>query len=303
MLICRSQPSVQPRHRRRRGLEQQDDPTLTRGRPVLHIATVHYGSPRWIEIQGRYLRKHLSIPYRTWTSLQEIDPSYGVHFDRVIDQAGGHAGKLNNLAAEITHEADDSDLLMFLDGDAFPIADPLPLIEGALERAPLVAVRRDENLDDRQPHPSFCVTTVGTWRSLPGDWSPGHRWQGPEGRRPTDVGANLLRVLELTGTPWVPVLRSNRIHMDPLLCAIYGEAIYHHGAGFRRGGASKSHYYSAPKAISAPDVAIVRTLARRIDAARMLAWRLRRRGPQILESKRVYERIDSGGDDWLEEIR
>lgn len=269
---------------------------------MLHIATVHHGSPRWIEIQGRYLRKHLSVPYRTWTSLQGIDPSYGAHFDRVVDQAGGHAGKLNNLAVEIAQEAADDDLLMFLDGDAFPIADPLPLILTALEQAPLVAVRREENLEDRQPHPSFCVTTVGTWRSLPGDWSAGHRWEGPDGRRPTDVGANLLRILELTGTPWVPVLRSNRIRLDPLLCAIYGETIYHHGAGFRSGGASKSHYYSAPKPLSVPDVPIVRTLAKRIDAARMQSWRVRRRGPQIIESKRVYERIRRGGDGWLQEI-
>ena len=93
---------------------------------MLHIATVHYRSPRWIEIQTRHLREHISVPYKTWASLYEIDPSYGVHFDRVIDQAGRHPGKLNNLALEISQEAQASDLLMFLDGDAFPIADPMP---------------------------------------------------------------------------------------------------------------------------------------------------------------------------------
>ncbi len=86
---------------------------------MLHVATVHWASPRWIEIQTRHLREHISVPYRTWTSLQGIDPSYGAHFDHVIDQAGPHYGKLNNLAAEISHQAQDDDLLMFLDGDAF----------------------------------------------------------------------------------------------------------------------------------------------------------------------------------------
>jgi hypothetical protein len=270
---------------------------------VLHIATVHYGSPRWIEIQARHLREHISVPYRTWTSLQGIEPSWQVHFDHVIDQIGNHAGKLNNLAVEISHQADDDDLIMFLDGDAFPIADPMPLIGDGLSQAPLIAVRRAENLDDRQPHPCFCVTAVKTWRELPGDWSMGHRWEGPHGTRPTDVGANLLRVLELTKTPWVDVLRSNPEHLDPLLCAIYGDVIYHHGAGFRRGGASKGHYNSAPKPLSLPNVPVVRQISRQLDAARLLAWRVRTRGPQIRESKRVFEKIQRGDADWLAELR
>jgi len=270
---------------------------------VLHIATVHHGSPRWIEIQARHLRENVSVPFRTWASLQGIDPVWGAHFDHVIDQVGNHAGKLNNLAVEISHQADDADLIMFLDGDAFPIADPMPLILDGLAQAPLIAVRRAENLDDRQPHPCFCVTTVKTWRELPGDWSMGHRWKGPEGTRPTDVGANLLRVLELTSTPWVDILRSNPEHLDPLLCAIYGRVIYHHGAGFRRGGASKRHYNSAPKPLPVPDVPVLRTAVRPLDAARLLAWRLRTRAPQIRESKRVYEKIRRGDEGWLDELR
>jgi hypothetical protein len=267
---------------------------------VLHIATVHHRSPRWIEIQTRQLRRHISVPYQTWTSLQEIDPSYAVHFDHVIDQAGGHTGKLNNLAVEISHEADDDDLLMFLDGDAFPIADPMPLIRDGLAKAPLLAVCRAENLGDRQPHPCFCVTSVRTWRDLPGDWSMGHRWNAPDGRRPTDLGGNLLRVLELTDTPWVAVLRSNPEHLDPLLFAIYGDTIYHHGAGFRRrGGGSRSLYDSAPKPFRVPDNLALRALARRIHAARMFAWRVRNRGPQLRESKRVFEQIQRDDRDWL----
>lgn len=271
---------------------------------MLHIATVHHRSPRWIEIQTRYLRRHISVPYQTWTSLQGIDPSYAVHFDHVIDQAGGHAGKLNNLATEISHVAEDSDLLMFLDGDAFPIADPMPLILDGLAKAPLVAIRRAENIDDQQPHPCFCVTSVGTWHNLPGDWSMGHRWRSPDGRRPTDVGGNLLRTLELTNTPWVDVLRTNGEHLDPLLFAIYGDTIYHHGAGFRRrGGASRRHYDSQPKRLSVPDNLVLRALARQIDRAKMQGWRLMTRGPQIRESKRVFAKIERDDPDWLAELR
>lgn len=200
---------------------------------TLHIATVHHCSPRWIPIQARELRRNLHRQYQIWTSLQGIDPSYGRFFDRVVEQWGGHAEKLNHLAMEITSTAADDDLLMFLDGDAFPIADPSPLIVSGLAEAPLLAVRRSENRGDPQPHPCFCVTRVGTWRSLPGDWSRGFAWHGPEGRPTSDVGANLLRQLELTGTPWTRISRSNRHNLHPLFFGIYGGVVYHHGAGFR----------------------------------------------------------------------
>src|ERR1700730_5514298 len=95
---------------------------------VLNIATVHHGSPRWIEIQTSHLREHISVPYRTWSSLEGIDSSYAIHFDRIVEQPGEHAGKLNHLAIEIAREAFYEDLLMFLDGDAFPIADPMGLV-------------------------------------------------------------------------------------------------------------------------------------------------------------------------------
>ena len=109
---------------------------------MLYIATAHFRSPQWIEVQARHLRRHISVPYQTWSSLEGIDPCYAVHFDRVVEQLGDHAGKLNHLALEISQVAADDDLLMFLDGDAFPIADPMPLITDGLARAPLMAVRR-----------------------------------------------------------------------------------------------------------------------------------------------------------------
>jgi hypothetical protein len=207
---------------------------------MLYVATVHYKSPRWIDIQGNHLRKHLSVPFQTWTSLEGIDPAYASSFDRVLQQRGSHAGKLNHLALEICNVAADDDLIMFTDGDAFPIADPMPTINEALEKAPLVAVRRAENVEEPQPHPCFCVTTVGTWRSLHGDWSLGPVWPAVKGKLVSDVGANLLRSLELSQTPWVQLLRSNGSKLHPLFFAVYGDIVYHHGAGFRGSGLSRA---------------------------------------------------------------
>jgi hypothetical protein len=266
---------------------------------VLYIATVHYGSPRWIEIQARYLRQHISVPYQTWSSLQLIDPAYAVHFDRVLDQAGRHSDKLNHLALEISHEASDDDLLMFLDGDAFPIADPMPLISEGLAKAPLIAVRRAENANDQQPHPCFCVTTVGAWRDLPGDWSAGYTWLDANGRQVSDVGANLLRQLELTRTPWVEVLRSNRSDLDPVFFGVYGGAIYHHGAGFRAGEFSRAHHDRGPRTLPVPRVPILRPVVRRLNALKQGSWIRSTRLHGATQSQRILDEIERGGSDWV----
>jgi hypothetical protein len=268
---------------------------------VLHIATSHYMSARWIEIQTSYLREHISVPYHTWASLALIDPAYGVHFDRVIAQKGPLAGKLNHLAVEISREAADEDLLMFLDADAFPIADPMQVITDALSRAPLLAVRRAENGNDPQPHPSFCVATVASWRRLAGDWSDGYPWLAADGRQVSDVGGNLLRRLELTGTPWVPLSRSNPRRLDPLLFAIYAGVIYHHGAG--AGELSRAHRELAPDPIAMPDVPVLRSLAGRVNRERSRLWERRTRNRLLRQSETLYRKIQQGGVGWLAEIR
>jgi hypothetical protein len=269
---------------------------------LLHVATVHYRSPRWIEIQTRYLREHISVPYKTWSSLELIDPSYGVHFDRVVEQLGRHPGKLNHLAIEILSEAQDDDLLMFLDGDAFPIADPMPLIGESLERAPLLAVRRAENINQPQPHPCFCVTTVRTWRTLPGDWSGGPTWPGAQGKLVTDVGGMLLRKLELAGLDWVQVLRSNRHNIDPLYFAVYGDVVYHHGAGFRTGELSGTHRAMAPAPLQLARSSPLRPARRLISRRRWRSWERGMEERHLEQSRMVFEEIQRGGTGWLSSL-
>jgi hypothetical protein len=258
---------------------------------MLYVATVHYQSPRWIELQTRRLREHLSVPHQIWTSLEGIDPSYGKHFDRVVEQYGDHAGKLNHLALEIRKVASDDDLLMFLDGDAFPVADPMPMIAQNLESFPLIAVRRVENVDEPQPHPSFCVTTVGTWRKLPGDWSMGYPWTGPRGNRDTDVGGNLLRALELTETPWLPLLRTGSATDHPLFFGTYGDLVYHHGAGFREGVLTRVDRDGAPRPVPLSEVAVMRPFTRPVNSLRWRSWERREKRRSARESQAMYRRI------------
>jgi len=200
---------------------------------MIYFATVHVGSPRWIDIQLGFLKRNISEPYSVYANLDGVPGPYEDRFDRVVPAAGEHPGKLNLLAAEIAADARPDDIVVFIDGDAFPIADPMPVVRSALDTTALVAVRRDENATDRQPHPSFCAVRVRDWERLHGDWSPGHCWEAADGRLVTDVGGNLLRALERSGDSWTPLLRSNRVDLHPLWFGVYGGIVYHHGAGFR----------------------------------------------------------------------
>jgi hypothetical protein len=266
---------------------------------VLHVATSHQGTPRWIEIQLEHLRRHLKVPYTTWASLPLVDPSFASRFDRIVEQKGPEAGRLNHLAVEIAREAEPQDQLMFLAPNAFPVADPIPLIEDALSRARLLAVRRPENAGDPQPHPSFCVTTVGAWEDLAGDWSDGAPWTAEGGARVTDVGGNLLRRLELTETPWVALERSNPAREDPLAFAIYGEVVYHHGSP----EIARVHRLAAPKPLPGAGMPLVGPLLRRADATRTKLWEHSLLRDSVRRSEALYGRIAAGEESWLADVR
>jgi hypothetical protein len=196
---------------------------------MIRVATVHWQDERWIAPQLRFLARNVDEPV-VYAAVNGIDDIHDRGFHFAADLEGTHPEKLNALAEIIRDESAPDDLLLFLDGDAFPIA---PLDAGGLDGTPLAAVRRDENLGDRQPHPCFCLTTVGFWFDVGGDWRRGHTWRTESGDEVTDVGGNLLGILEAAGVEWRPLLRSNVTDLDPLWFGIYADLAYHHGAGFR----------------------------------------------------------------------
>jgi len=242
---------------------------------MIHIATVHHRSPTWIDVQLDYLRRHMTEPYRVVANLEGVDDDHASKFDRVVPAVGKHAGKLNLLAAEIVAEARGDDIIIFLDGDAFPIVDPMPLVREALEHTALVAVLRRENGEDRQPHPSFCAVRADTWDDIRGDWSMGHPWQDEWGNWVSDSGGNLLATLERRALPWTPLLRTNRVNPHPLWFAVYGGIVYHHGAGFRK-PVARSFAADHPTRWRAGEQApVVGTAIRKFGSYRVVRWEQR----------------------------
>jgi hypothetical protein len=200
---------------------------------LIRIVTVHWKSDRWIDVQREYLERHLRADFLVYAALNEIDSSRSASFHHSASDLGDHAESLNRLAERVLEEADDDDLLVFIDGDAFPVAPLDDALASLLRERRLAAVRRDENVGDPQPHPSFCATTVGFWREIEGDWRKGPTWRNAEDEEVTDVGAVLLRTLGERGLEWTPLLRTNVRDLHPVLFGVYADLVYHHGGGFR----------------------------------------------------------------------
>jgi hypothetical protein len=200
---------------------------------MINVITVHWMSPKWVPAQVAYLKRNVNAPYRIVASLNGIDdPEIRELFDYAEDVEGDHPDKLNSLAATVVEQAEPSDMLVFLDGDAFPVQPLFPWLEEVVERHGLVAVQRRENCEDRRPHPCFCATTVKTWKEIGGDWGV-KEWTSSVGVLFDDAGGVLASKLQDNGIDWLPLTRTNTNNPHPLWFAVYGHHIYHHGAGFR----------------------------------------------------------------------
>jgi hypothetical protein len=160
----------------------------------------------------------------------EIDTG-SARFDYVNQSAKkDHAGHLNHLLLKVLESAkSDNDILIFLDGDAFPIV-PLDIyLENKLAEYQLIAVQRTENNGEYLPHPCFCAARISCWKELGTAWGKAKS----STKFGIDPGGRLLEILNQKEIIWGKVRRSNKLDIHPLFFGIYDDVIYHHGAGFR----------------------------------------------------------------------
>lgn len=203
---------------------------------MIYIATVFWKHPLWTNMFFDYLEKNLVEEHKVFCYTTNVDlGEYKSKTDFCVEtDITSHPGKLNKLAGEISKVAKDDDYIIFIDNDAFPIKPFWPDIKPLVGKHKFVAVQRKENNSDKQPHPCFAVTTVGFWKSLPGDWgSGGTGWLDSKGRRIKDTGSLLLDRLQSKNVNWHPLLRTNTYDLHPIFFGVYGDFLYHHGAGSR----------------------------------------------------------------------
>jgi len=204
---------------------------------MIHFCVVHWKNACWIRRQLRHIAAYTKGNYRILCLHTDLDGPIPEHDHLGFceeTQIREHAVKLDILGFEACRQADsDDDILVFIDSDAFPVAPWEEACLSQLDRHGLVAVQRLESLGDSQPHPCFCVTTVGFWRGIGGTWASGHKWRRTNGTKISDVGGNLRKHLERADVNWKPLLRSNAHDPHPLWFGVYGDIVYHHGAGSR----------------------------------------------------------------------
>jgi hypothetical protein len=204
--------------------------------PAIYICTVHYKTERWIKRQMFFLKKNIDADYKVFACVPTSRTRKDFHLESSYDPhssgSQNHADKLNYLARLVCDEASDNDIIIFLDGDAFPIAPIGKYLMEKLRTHSFMAVQRLENGGDDHPHPSFAATTVGFWKKINGDWSVAP-YINSHGTEVADTGGALFNNLAAHHVSWHAMLRSNKSNLHPLWFGIYADVIYHHGAGYR----------------------------------------------------------------------
>jgi len=190
---------------------------------VINVATVHWKSRLFQDIQYEYVSKNLDGP-RIWAFLDRVSEDHegkdgARYFFHKDSGQTNHLVKLDMLADLICEASAPGDVIVFMDGDAWPIAPMHEFIAESLKEFPVGAVVRTEN-GERYPHPCFAFTTVGYWRETGLSWAK------------QDVNC-MLKTLESRREGWTRLPRSGGLAEHPVFFSIYGDMVYHHGAGFR----------------------------------------------------------------------
>ena len=261
----------------------------------VRIVSVHVGSSDWVPMQAGMVKKYVDLPFSLYTTVndgtedemamrwKEVTgefPAYVAAHGKTIgrekstldrcmlnaDPSCDHGVQLHHLAKKAcAKDVPSSDPLLFLDADAWPLTNISGLLELLEEGGDvdLIAVRRAVEGMALWPHPSFALTTCGTWVSGK------HSWSQPPADRPRkiheqmvsrsifaqsqgqlchnheklDTGAPLWPTYNDSSTNWVALDRMNKLDLDPLFYAVYGldgtPVAYHQGAGSRQVATSK----------------------------------------------------------------
>ncbi len=201
------------------------------------VLVKHFREAGWVELQRPYLDRYLTVPHTKLFAMEGLDRSSFRPDEVIVDVPLSPTEvailSTDRLADVALESASDDDWLLFLDSDAFPLADIRPLLETGSN---LVAIQRRE-LGDFHPHPSFTLVRAGLWRDLKGTWVEG-TWRTSGGQDVTEMGGTLLSILRENAVDWTKLTRVNTRGFHPLWFGVYGlegraPFAYHHGAGSR----------------------------------------------------------------------
>jgi hypothetical protein len=199
----------------------------------------------WVSILGRIANR---IPIRRAGRLLELS----------------HPKALDYLASKVSA---DFDYIVTLDTDSFPVRDDWldVLVHGCETGAAVAGVYRNEMVPSVDPfiHVSGLCVRRRDLRDL--NVSFGRRLQFGD-QHNQDVGQKITYEFIRLGRAIAPLERSNKVNYHFLIGGIYGDIIYHHGAGSR-----KAKFWTAPKVDANEQVSIALRNAAFADLDHLIA--------------------------------
>lgn len=202
---------------------------------VLVFDNSHFKSHR--EQMGEFERVRVLPP--SWVAAlgRAANRVPGPYLGRLLERR--HPSALDHLAGKVSASCD---YIVTLDNDSFPVReDWLAVLVSACERgAALTGVYRDEMAPEVDPFIHVSGLCVGRQDLRDLDVSFGRDIHnagergGPEVKHNQDVGQRITYEFIRQGRTIAPLQRSNRVNFHFLMGGIYGDVIYHHGAGSRR---------------------------------------------------------------------
>ena len=160
--------------------------------------------------------------------LLEADPRVSVFSERESEKDIRHGRALDRLLHEVAAE---TEYVVTLDTDSFPIRDGwLENMLGRLDQgASLAGIWRDEMAPRIRGyvHPSCLAARRETLVELGVDFA------RKQGVHRVDVGQDITNAVLAAGGKVSRLRRSNARDMHFLMGGVYGDIVYHHGAGSR----------------------------------------------------------------------
>lgn len=182
-----------------------------------------------------HLRRHQSLmrqyrnvrvlPGRLFSSVGRFANHIPIlHVGRLVELA--HPRALDYLVSRVSP---DFDYIVTLDTDSFPVRDDWldVLLDACKDGATLTGVYRNEMAPTIRPfiHVSGLCVRRRDLRALDVTFAR---------KRSQDIGQNITEEFQRLGRKIIPLERSNGVNCHFLIGGIYGDVIYHHGAGSRK---------------------------------------------------------------------
>jgi len=211
---------------------------------MIHIVTQHFGTNAWLEIQRDYIEKYSpdKDEYKVYILLYKTTIPEGLTLPsnyEIIDlNIDPHIVNDHYLIVEscydryIKERIANSDIVVYMDSDAFPIDLWTKKLQNYLSNNHICAVYRYEDRGPQQPDQYFPYPHLCFYSFKKADRERyGFRHELPPGF--PCPGFTICDVIRANGLQVKELVRTNKFNNHPTMFGVYDDMIYHQSSGSR----------------------------------------------------------------------